>query len=72
MSTMEMMSTITTPTTDAKRELKEAIERLMKGIRDSEATRRACERMDRTREEIAKRIGTVDVAVELIRDARNP
>ena len=39
--------------------------------RDPEMVRKACERMDRMREELRARIGTVDVAVDLIRDARD-
>lgn len=65
------MDTPSSPASDAKRELEAAIERLMKGVRDPEAARKACERMDRMREELWERIGTVELAVELIRDARN-
>ncbi len=57
--------------TDGKRELEEVVARLMKGERDPEAARRACERMDQTREEIRERIGMVEVAVDLVRDARD-
>jgi hypothetical protein len=39
--------------------------------RDPELVRKACERMDRMREELRARIGTVEVAVELVRDARD-
>lgn len=59
-------------TLDAKREVDEAVQRLLKGVRDPDAARKACERMDREREELRKKIGTIDVAIELIRDARNP
>lgn len=41
-------------------------------VRDREAGQKAREEMDRTREEICRRMGTIDVAVELVRDARNP
>jgi hypothetical protein len=64
------MATATTPATDAKRELEEACERLRKGVHDPEVARRARERMDRMREELRERIGIVDVAVDLVRDAR--
>ena len=57
---------------DVRKDLQEAIDRLVTGRRDEEAIRKACERMDRMREELRGRIGTVDVAVDLIRDARNP
>ena len=59
-----------TPTT-GKHELEEVISRLMSGQRDPEAGKKAREEMDRMREETRKRIGTVDVSVQLIRDARN-
>lgn len=39
--------------------------------RDPDLVRKACERMDQMREELRARIGTVDVAVELIREARD-
>ncbi|HZN36835.1 MAG TPA: hypothetical protein VFB80_23560 [Pirellulaceae bacterium] len=50
--------------------LQETIDRLIRGERDPEAMRKACEEMDAAREELRRRIGTVDVAVDLIRDAR--
>lgn len=37
---------------------------------DRETMRRACEKMDRLREETRQRVGVVDVAVEYVRDAR--
>ena len=52
-------------------QLREAADRAAKGIRDSNAMKQACERMDRMREELRNRIGTVEMAVDLIRDARN-
>jgi hypothetical protein len=52
-------------------ELQEAVDRLVKGIRDPEATRKACERMDRMREAMRKRVGEVEVAVSLIRESRD-
>lgn len=63
------MSTESLPT--AKQELDQAIARLLKGGRDPEAGRQAREDMDRMREETRKRIGTVEVAVDLVRDARD-
>ena len=51
-------------------ELELAVDRLIKGIRDPEAMNRACERMDRMREEMRQRVGEVEVAVDLIREAR--
>lgn len=52
-------------------ELRDAADRAAKGIRDPEAMRRACERMDRGREEVYKRVGLLNVAVDLIREARD-
>ncbi len=49
-------------------ELQVAVDRLVKGIRDPEAMTRACERMDRMREEMRKRVGEIEVAVDLIRE----
>ena len=63
------MSTETLPT--GKQELDEAIARLLKGTRDPEAGRKAREDMDRMREETRRRIGTVEVAVDLVREARD-
>jgi hypothetical protein len=55
----------------ALEELQEAIERVVRGVRDPEATRRSCERMDRMREELRQSIGETNIAVELIREARD-
>ena len=52
-------------------ELQEAVDRAIKGIRDPEIMRKACEEMDRAREELRKRIGETNIAVELIREARD-
>lgn len=38
---------------------------------DRETMRKACEEMDRLREETRERVGIVDVAVEFVRDARD-
>jgi hypothetical protein len=56
---------------EANRELQEAIRRLASGVRDPEIMRNACARMDPMREELRERIGTIEVAVDLILDARN-
>ncbi|MEX2286943.1 MAG: hypothetical protein WD648_07635 [Planctomycetaceae bacterium] len=66
------MSTETISTSEAMKELQEAVDRLVRGERDPDAMRRACERMDQMREALRERVGTTDLAVELIRDARNP
>ena len=58
-------------TTDVTKELQEVMDRLVRGTRDPEAGRRARADMDRMREETRQRIGTIEVAVDFIRDARN-
>jgi hypothetical protein len=55
----------------ARGELEESVRRLLAGVRDPEAMRKAAERMDQMREELKTRIGTFEVAVDLIHDARN-
>jgi hypothetical protein len=52
-------------------ELQERAERAAKGIIDPDARRIARERMDRMREEFRLRHGEVNLAVELIREARD-
>jgi hypothetical protein len=66
------MSIDTTITEPIMHELEQALERATKGVRDPEAMRKSFEAMNRSREELRQRIGTVDIAVDLIRDARNP
>ncbi len=48
-----------------------AVERVLAGRRDSNAMRRAVERMDRMREEWSQRVGNVDLAVRFVREARD-
>ena len=52
-------------------ELQQTIDRLVEGVRDPEVGRLAREDMDRMREETQKRIGSVESAIDLIRDARD-
>ena len=52
-------------------ELQETADRAAKGIRDPEAMRKALGRLNVAREELRKRVGTLDVAVDLIRSARD-
>lgn len=59
-------------TTDLVRELEQALKRASTGSRDAVEMRQAREEMNRLREELRQKIGVVDVAVDLIRDARNP
>ena len=48
-----------------------AITKAMRGERDPEAMRLACERMDKTREQIFQREGLLDFAVPTIRALRD-
>jgi hypothetical protein len=52
-------------------ELEEAVERLMKGVRDPEVMRQAAEEMDAAREELRKRHGEMNIAVDLVRESRD-
>ena len=51
--------------------LQQAAEQAAKGIRDPEAMRRACEDMDRLREEIFRRHGLLDIGTPAIRALRD-
>lgn len=64
------MNTTNTLQSELLAELQDAANKAAAGVRDPEAMRKACERMDRMREENRQRIGTQNIAVELIRDAR--
>ncbi len=48
-----------------------AVDRALQGVRDPESMRQAAERMDRMREEMRARVGTVNLAVPLIRETRD-
>ncbi|GAC1475288.1 MAG: hypothetical protein NVSMB9_27440 [Isosphaeraceae bacterium] len=69
MSTTRETEPVFTPEETA--EMQAAIERAMNGVRDPRRMREACERMDRTREQIRRRIGLVDFAVPTIRALRD-
>ena len=58
-------------TADLMDDLREAIDRHMKGIRDPEAMRAACERMDRMREETYRKHGLLNIGVAAIRELRD-
>jgi hypothetical protein len=62
---------IATPPSDAEWQAIVAQAYLPMSQRDPEVVRKACERMDKMREELRARIGTVDIAVELIREFRD-
>ncbi|MGH6796323.1 MAG: hypothetical protein ACREDH_14270 [Methylocella sp.] len=64
------MSIDTIETADAMKKLQDAVDRLTRGVRDREAMRKARQEMNRMREETRQRIGVVDMAVDLVRDAR--
>ena len=51
-------------------ELQEAIRWAASGVRDPEEMRKACERMDRMREEVYRREGILDIGVPAIRELR--
>ncbi len=52
-------------------ELHDTVARMQKGVRDFEAMRLACIEMDREREELLKQVGELNIAVDLIREARD-
>ncbi len=56
---------------DLMAELQQAADRAAQGIRDPEAMRRACEDMDRAREELRRQKGEMNVAVDLVREIRD-
>jgi hypothetical protein len=64
------MSIVELSATELAVELLEAANRAAGGVRDAEAMRKACQRMDRMREANREQFGVQDIAVELIRDAR--
>ena len=65
------MSTADKSTEQLTRDAEEAFTRASRGERDPVRGAKALEEINRTRGEIRKRVGNVDVA-DLIRDARNP
>jgi hypothetical protein len=65
------MSTDTVLTSGLVSELQKILADAAKGNREPEKMRVACAEMDRLREELRQKIGTVEVAVELIRAGRN-
>jgi len=52
-------------------ELRKAAEYAMKGVRDPEVMRKACEEMDRMAEENAQLYGVHDDGVDIIREMRD-
>jgi hypothetical protein len=58
-------------TSEVAKELQAVMDRLVRGVRDPVVGRKAREDMDRMREETRRRVGIVDAAVDLVRDARD-
>ena len=67
----ELMSTTSPGTDQFIHELDNALAEGATGKHDRQIMGKAIEALKRSQEETRKRIGVVDVAVELIRDARN-
>lgn len=65
------MSTETIVPVEVIGELQEAADMAAKRIRDPDAVRQACERMDRVREEIFARQGMLDIGLAAIRELRD-
>ena len=61
----QMSATVTTT------KLQEVADRAAKGVRDPQDMRKAVDEMNQAREELQKKIGTVSVAVDLVREARD-
>ncbi len=52
-------------------ELQAAVDRVIHGVRDVDAMRKAAERMDRMRGEMRQRVGDGEWAVPLVRETRD-
>jgi hypothetical protein len=52
-------------------DLQEAADRASHGIRDPEEARKACEEMDRIREDIRRQHGLLDIGVPALRELRD-
>ncbi len=57
---------------DSTAELRAAIDKAAKGIRDLEEARRAADETDRIREENRHRFGRQEIGVDIIREFRGP
>lgn len=64
------MHATTTPLTPAQAELHDAIQRLLGGRPDPARARQACADMDRTRQELERTHGVLDIGVPAIRELR--
>ena len=65
------MNTNETIPEEVKAQLRQTLDDLVKGIRRPDKMQAACERMDRMREENRRLFGEQNIAVELIRQARD-
>ena len=52
-------------------ELQQAVENAIKGVRDTDKAKKACEEMDRIRDSIRARHGILDIGVPAIRELRD-
>jgi hypothetical protein len=68
MATVEELQAI--PAEDLA-ELEKTVQNLIRGIRDPDAMDRAAQEMDDGREEIRRRLGELDLAVEQVRESRD-
>jgi hypothetical protein len=68
---MQAATPVTAIPTELMAELQEACDRLARGERDVEAAKAAAREMDRMREENRKRFGIQNIAVDLVREARD-
>ena len=59
-------------TTAVTTKLQDIADRAAMGVRDPQDMRKAVDEMNLAREELRKKIGTVSVAVDLVREARDP
>jgi hypothetical protein len=66
-----MATDVKPPATDLDAAYEAAVRRAMKRVRDPEAMDRAARELDEGREEIRSRLGEMEIAVDLIRDARD-
>jgi hypothetical protein len=67
--TTELRNTGTPP--EISGDLEEAARYAASGVRDPEIMRQACESMDRMREELRRKYGDMNVAVDLVREIRD-
>ena len=65
------MSTATFINAELMARMQDAADKAARGNRDPEEMRKACERMDRVREQIRQRHGLLDIGVPAIRELRD-